>query len=74
MKPYHNKGFFKASLLIIFLLVPAPFMVGYASWGDEWVKTYMSMFFDRGNCWENAKHEIVCKETATCKFGRNFCK
>jgi len=74
MKPYHNKGLFKASLLIIFMLVPTPFIVGYVAWGDDWVKTYMTMFHDQSNCWENANHEMVCKETVTCKFGRNFCK
>ena len=74
MKPYNDEGFFKASLLVIFLLIPLPFLINWVTWGDGFMKPYMSMFFDRGNCWENAKHEIVCKETVTCKFGRNFCE
>ena len=24
-------------------------------------------------CWENSKHEKVCRNDNTCKFGRNFC-
>lgn len=73
MEAYHNEGFFKAALLIVFLLVPGPLIIGYLSWGNEWVNTYMAMFHDKSNCWENSRHEMICKETANCKFGRNFC-
>ena len=27
----------------------------------------------RSECWENSKHERVCRGENTCKFGRNFC-
>ena len=35
---------------------------------DRFVKKYTG----KSNCWENSKHERVCKEDNTCKFGRNF--
>lgn len=38
---------------------------------DRFVKKYTDPW--KSNCWENSKHERVCKEDNTCKFGRNFC-
>ena len=59
MKPYHNKGFLPAALLITFMLVPAPFIIGYLAWGDEWVKTYMKMSFPERCRYEDSKHNII---------------
>ena len=39
---------------------------------DGWAK-YTAMRGFGGDCWENSKHERVCKDENTCKFGRNFC-
>ena len=39
---------------------------------DGWAK-YTAMRGFGGDCWENSKHERVCKDDNTCKFGRNFC-
>jgi hypothetical protein len=33
MKPYHNEGFFKVTLVVIFMLVPLPYIIGYLAWG-----------------------------------------
>ena len=32
-------------------------------YGDPW----------KSDCWENSKHERVCKDDNTCLIGRNFC-
>ena len=34
---------------------------------------FWKMHLPDGDCWENSKHEKVCKDNNTCKFGRNFC-
>ena len=34
---------------------------------------FWKMHLPSGDCWENSKHEKVCKDNNTCKFGRNFC-
>ena len=35
--------------------------------------TFVRMHIPDGDCWENAKHERVCNQTANCKMWRNFC-
>tara|TARA_B100001287_G_scaffold17658_1_gene13112 strand:+ start:1562 stop:1822 length:261 start_codon:yes stop_codon:yes gene_type:complete len=70
-QPYHNKGFGPAFLWIIFLFLIFPSVI-ILSIDDGWAK-YKSMRGLSGDCWENSKHEKVCKSDNTCKFGRNFC-
>ncbi len=72
-QPYHNKGFAPAFLWIIFLTMILP-VVGLMTIDDTWsrfVKKYTDPW--RSECWENSKHERVCRGDNTCKFGRNFC-
>tara|TARA_R100000664_G_C2741785_1_gene130151 strand:- start:1243 stop:1488 length:246 start_codon:yes stop_codon:yes gene_type:complete len=71
MKPYHNEGFGWAFLwiCIVFLVLPSIIML---SIDNGWEK-YVNMRGFGGDCWENSKHEKVCKDNNTCKFGRNFC-
>ena len=38
---------------------------------DRFLQKYGDPF--TSNCWENSKHERVCNDDNTCKFGRNFC-
>lgn len=70
-QPYHNEGFGVAfSVIIIFtIILPAVLML---SIDDGWAK-YKAMRGFSGDCWENSKHERVCRDDNTCKFGRNFC-
>jgi len=71
--PYHNKGFAPAFLWIIILvfIIPLAAMMTLDDTWDRFVKKYTDPW--KSNCWENSKHERVCKEDNTCKFGRNFC-
>tara|TARA_B100000131_G_scaffold56548_1_gene51832 strand:- start:1261 stop:1518 length:258 start_codon:yes stop_codon:yes gene_type:complete len=70
-QPYHNKGFAPAFLWIMFLFLVLPSVI-ILSIDDGWAK-YKAMRGFSGDCWENSKHERVCKSDNTCKFGRNFC-
>ena len=73
MEPYHNKGFGLAFLTIIFvtLILPIAAMMKIDDTWDRLLKKYGDPW--KSNCWENSKHERVCKGENTCKFGRNFC-
>ena len=48
MKAYHNEGFFKAALVVIFL-----------AWGDPWVATYKEMFHPDRCRYEDNKHNVI---------------
>jgi len=72
MESYHNKGFGLAYLLIIAFVLIFPIFLLFTSLGT-W-SLFWKMHLPSGDCWENAKHEKVCKETANCKFLRNFCE
>ena len=71
MKPYHNKGFGIAYMWIIISVLIIPMTLIFLSMGT-W-DMFWKMHLPDGDCWENAKHEKVCKQTANCKIGRNFC-
>ena len=49
-----------------------PAMLLFTSMGT-W-DMFWKMHLPNGDCWENATHDKVCKETANCKIGRNFCE
>ena len=71
-QPYHNEGFGWAFfwIVILFLVFPSFIILSI----DNGFAKFAQMRGVTGDCWENSKHEIVCKETANCKFLRNFCK
>ena len=69
--PYHNKGFAPAFLWIIFLFLVLPTIIMLSI--DNGYAKYINMRGFSGDFWENSKHEKVCKDDNTCKFGRNFC-
>jgi len=72
-KAYHNKGFAPAFLWIIFLTMILP-VLGLFTIDDTWdrvVNKYVSAW--TSECWQNSKHERVCRGDNTCKFLRNFC-
>jgi len=73
MEPYHNKGFGIAFLWIIIamFIIPVMAMMTLDDTWDRFVKKYTDPW--TSNCWENSKHERVCRDDNTCKFGRNFC-
>ena len=73
MKPYHNKGFGLAFLTIILftMVLPIAAMMTIDDTWDRLLKKYGDPW--KSDCWENSKHERVCKSDNTCKFGRNFC-
>ena len=71
MEAYHNKGFGAAFLWIIFFMLVFPAFILFTSLGT-W-DMFWKMHLTDGDCWENSKHEKVCKDNNTCKFGRNFC-
>ena len=70
---YHNKGFGPAFLWIIFLTMILP-VLGLFTIDDTWdrvVAKYGNAF--TSECWQNSKHERVCRSDNNCKFLRNFC-
>lgn len=68
---YHNKGFGVAFIAIIFGTLILPAIILFITLGT-W-DIFIKMHLPDGDCWENARHEKVCKQTANCKIGRNFC-
>ena len=72
-KAYHNKGFAPAFLWIIFLTMILP-VLGLFTIDDTWdrvVNKYVSAW--TSECWQNSKHERVCRGDKNCEFLRNFC-
>ena len=70
---YHNKGFGVAFTWIIVLTMILP-LIGLMFIDDTWdrvVNKYVSAW--TSECWQNSKHERVCRDDITCKFGRNLC-
>ncbi len=70
-EPYHNKGFGIAFFWIITLTLVIPSFIMLSI--DDGFSKFVKMRGGTGDCWENSKHEKVCKDNNTCKFGRNFC-
>ena len=70
-EPYHNEEFGVAFLTIIVftIIIPALMILSI----DDGFAKFVSMRGFGSECWENSKHERVCKDDNTCKFGRNFC-
>ena len=68
---YDNEGFGWAFLAIVFFMLVFPAMLLFSSLGT-W-DIFVQMHIPDGDCWENAKHEKVCKGEVDCKFMRNFC-
>ena len=71
-EPYNNEGFGIAYMWILLLVLIFPAILIFVSMGT-W-DTFVKMHLPDGDCWENARHERVCKETANCKLWRNFCE
>ena len=73
MKPYHNKGFGTAFTVIVltFLVLPVAAMMTLDDTWDRFLKKYGDPI--KTECWENSKHERVCRDNNTCTFLRNFC-
>ena len=68
-----NEGFGIAFVTIIFIAFILPSIV-LLSVGDTWdrfIDKYSSAVTTE--CWENSKHEKVCRSDRKCKFGRLFC-
>ena len=70
-EPYNNEGFGVAYMLLLFFILIFPAIILFISLGT-W-DTFVRMHIPDGDCWENAKHEKVCKGEVDCKFLRNFC-
>ena len=72
-QPYHNKGFGVAFLwiIIITMLLPIAAMMPIDDTWDRFLQKYGDPW--KSDCWENSKHERVCKADNTCLIGRNFC-
>ena len=73
MEPYHNKGFGVAFLwiIIITMLLPITAMMTLDDTWDRFLQKYGDPW--KSDCWENSKHEKVCRGDKKCKFGRLFC-
>ena len=71
MKPYHNKGFGWAFFWIVTMGLVFPSIIMLSI--DDGFATFWKMRGGTGDCWENSKHERVCKDNNTCLIGRNFC-
>ncbi len=72
MEPYHNKGFGWAFFWIVTMSLVFPSIIILSI--DDGFSKFVQMRGLSGDCWENAKHEKVCKGEVICKFGRNFCE
>jgi hypothetical protein len=72
MEPYHNKGFGWAFFWIVTMSLVFPSIIILSI--DDGFSKFVQMRGLSGDCWENAKHEKVCKGEVVCKFGRNFCE
>ena len=59
-KPYHNKGFGKAFLIITLAFFVLP-VVLLMMMGDTYER-FTNKYFPKAECWETAKHERVCKQ------------
>ena len=70
-EPYDNEGFGSAFIAIIFMMLIIPAILLFTSMGTWGI--FVQMHLPDGDCWENAKHEKVCKGEVDCKFLRNFC-
>ncbi len=72
-QPYHNQGFGVAFLWIILVVFLFP-LAAMMTVDDTWDR-FLSKCGDpiTTECWENSKHERVCKTKNSCKFLRNFC-
>ena len=70
-EPYHNEGFGIAFLTIVVFTIILPALMILSI--DDGFAKFVHMRGMTGDCWENSKHERVCKDDNTCKFGRNFC-
>ena len=70
-EPYHNEGFGWAFLnIVIFtLIIPGIIILSI----DNGFAKFAQMRGVTSDCWENSKHERVCRGDNNCKFGRNFC-
>ena len=69
----NSEGFGLAFLVIIFVAFVLPSIV-LLSVGDTWdrfLEKYGSAVSTE--CWENSKHEKVCRSDNSCRFGRMFC-
>ena len=71
-QPYHNEGFGWAFLTIVLFGLVLPIFIMLSI--DDGFSKFVKMRGLTGDCWENAKHERVCKGEVICKFGRNFCE
>ncbi len=77
-EPYHNQGFGVAFMYIVLFALILPSLVILSI--DNGFSKFWEMRGATGDCWENAKHERVCRfpdedaKLAECKFFRNFCK
>ena len=70
---YHNKGF-EFFILMDYIFDNDTTLIGLMFIDDTWdrvVTKYGNAF--TSECWQNSKHERVCRGDNTCKFGRNFC-
>jgi hypothetical protein len=70
---HNNKGFGLAFLSIVTIMFILP-AIALLSTGDTWDR-FLNKYGGAVNteCWENSKHERVCRENNSCKFGRLFC-
>jgi len=72
-EPYNNEGFASAYIMLIFIMLIFPAILLLFSSLGTW-DLFVQMHLPDGDCWENAKHEKVCKGEVDCKFLRNFCE
>ena len=69
----NNEGFGIAfvAIIIIAFIVPSIVLLSVGDTWDRFIDKYGSSIGTE--CWENSKHEKVCRSDRKCKFGRLFC-
>lgn len=69
----NNEGLGMAFVMIIFIafILPSIVLLLVGDTWDRFVDKYGSVLTTE--CWENSKHERVCRSDNKCKFGRLFC-
>ena len=71
MKEQSGLGLAFATIAIFAFLLPSVALLSIGDTWDRFIEKYGSSLSTE--CWENSKHERVCRNDNQCRFGRLFC-
>ena len=63
-QPYHNEGFGKAFIWVVFILIPLPMLFLWIADGKDWSDRLIRMSFPERCAYEDAQHNKInnCEE------------